>query len=319
VWISGGACSGVISRWTLTGERAYARRVTYLAFALRRGAVSTSLVSLALIISACSNSDAASDPYMNTGGLSGMAESGDPSGSADQAGDGDGDGDGDEEMPVDDLANEDTSDCDVWLQDCPAGQKCSWELVDGAARQSCVPLDPEANPPGEPCTMYGDPGSGHDDCELGAICSWLDDNNVGVCLALCQGSPEDPSCEGVGMPALCQPCPDCPSLCVPTCNPLLDECGPGYACTPNAGDFTCLPAGQLGEGGLGAPCEYSIQCQAGFGCIDAASVPGCEAAGCCSPFCDLGSPECPPGMSCMAWFEGLDMPPVPDLGVCVAG
>jgi hypothetical protein len=154
------------------------------------------------------------------------------------------------------------------------------------------------------------------DCELGAMCGWLDQQNTGVCLALCGGSPVAPSCEGAQPPAICQPCSDCPSLCIPTCDPLADECGPGYACAPNAGNFTCTPAENLGAGTLGDPCEYAIQCAAGFACIDGAAVEGCDQAGCCSPFCSLELPECPNLMSCEPWFEGPRTPPVPDVGVC---
>jgi hypothetical protein len=139
---------------------------------------------------------------------------------------------------------------------------------------------------------------------------------MGVCLALCSGSVLAPSCESDVTPAICQPCTDCPSLCLPTCDPLADTCGPGYACAPNAGNFTCTPAQNLGAGVLGDPCEYAVQCAAGFACIDGATVQGCDQVGCCSPFCSLVSPECPNQMSCEPWFEGLEPPPVPDVGVC---
>ncbi|KIG19375.1 hypothetical protein DB30_02656 [Enhygromyxa salina] len=205
--------------------------------------------------------------------------------------------------------------CDVWLQDCPANQKCSWEIVDAVAHPSCVPLAANPKPPGEACTTSGDPGSGHDDCELGAMCTWLDQQNAGVCLALCSGSPGAPSCDGA-VPAICQPCSGCPSLCVPTCDPLANNCGPGYACAPNGGNFTCTPSTNLGAGVLGDPCEYAVQCAEGFACIEGAAVAGCEQAGCCSPFCKLSLPECPNFMTCEPWFEAGEPPPVPDVGVC---
>lgn len=276
-----------------------------------RGAASLSSLVLALGLVACSSIDAASDPYASDSGLTDLGESSGTEGSdtseAETATD---------EGTTLDLPNDDAVACDVWAQDCPAGKKCSWEIVDTVAQPSCVPLVPNAKPPGDPCTTLGDPGSGHDDCELGAMCGWLDLDNAGVCLALCSGSLLEPSCEGTQLPAICQPCSDCPSLCIPTCDPLADTCGAGYACAPNAGNFTCTPAETLGAGMLGDPCEYAVQCAAGFACIDGAAVQGCDQVGCCSPFCSLELPECPNQMSCEPWFEEPQMPPVPDVGVC---
>ncbi|PRQ06674.1 hypothetical protein ENSA7_35500 [Enhygromyxa salina] len=270
---------------------------------------------LAIGLFACSSIDAASDPSgsstgsgTNNTGLGSTADSGDGDGSEESDAGSTGAG------PTLDIADTELA-CDVWLQDCPPEQKCSWEVIDAVAHPSCVPLVADARPPGEPCMTLGDPGSGHDDCELGAICSWLDEQNVGVCLALCSGSPVAPSCADEAVPAICQPCSGCPSLCIPTCDPLADDCGPGYACAPNAGNFTCTPAANLGAGVLGDPCEYAVQCAEGFACIDGATVPGCEQVGCCSPFCKLSLPECPNFMTCEPWFEGRE-PPVDDVGVC---
>ena len=282
---------------------------------MTRGAGLASSLLLALAVVACSSIDAASDPYASDSGLTGSAEGNGGSGETDTSAD---DGEQDE-GPTLDLGDPGQLACDVWAQDCPVGKKCSWEIVDAIAQPSCVPLAPDAKAPGDPCTTLGDPGSGHDDCELGAMCSWLDEQNTGVCLALCSGSSLEPSCEDAAPPAICQPCNDCPSLCIPTCDPLADTCGPGYACAPNAGNFTCMPTENLGAGLLGDPCEYSVQCAAGFACIDGAAVQGCDQAGCCSPFCSLTLPECPNLMTCEPWFEGLEPPPVPDVGVCKVG
>lgn len=276
--------------------------------------MSSLALALGLVLGACSSIDAASDPYASDTGLTGTA-GGSSSGNSN-----DDDADTEEGTHDDggslDLPDTDMSACNVWTQDCPPQQKCSWEIVDAIAQPRCVPLVADAKPPGEPCTTLGDPGSGHDDCELGAMCSWLNPQNIGVCLALCTGSPVAPDCQDAGVPAICQPCNDCASLCIPTCDPLADTCGAGYVCAPNAGNFTCTPADNLGAGMLADPCEYSVQCAAGFACIDGAAVPGCDQVGCCSPFCSLELPECPNQMSCVPWFEDAEPPALPDVGVC---
>jgi hypothetical protein len=42
------------------------------------------------------------------------------------------------------------------------------------------------------------------------------------------------------------------------------------------------------------------------------------AIGCCAPFCDLSSPDCPGvGQTCLPWFEpGMAQPGLENVGVC---
>jgi hypothetical protein len=239
-----------------------------------------------------------------------------------EAGEGNGDGDGDEDQsdtaedgPTLDLGGQPLSACDPWAQDCPAADKCSWEQVAGVAQTRCVPVEPDAKLPGEPCNVFGDPTSGYDDCVLGAICAHVDARNQGMCLALCGGSPAQPVC--ADELATCDVCPDCPSVCLPLCDPLAQDCEAGFACTPSPGSFACQPSEQLGTGELGDPCEYGYQCSPGNACIDASKVPGCPSEGCCSPFCSTSEPDCPNALVCVPWFD-TDSPPLPDLGVCQA-
>lgn len=206
--------------------------------------------------------------------------------------------------------------CDPWLQDCPPGDKCSWQTVGGEHEAICVPEADQPKLAGEPCTAQGEPGSGYDDCALGLLCTWLDEQGQGLCQPLCTGSPEQPSCPESEPASVCQLCPGCPSLCAASCHPLAEVCPPGFACKPGAGTFLCTPEQNLGTGALGDPCEYSVQCQADFACIDGALLPGCEGAGCCSPLCDADAPECPEQLSCVLWAG--EVPPGPTLGVCMA-
>jgi hypothetical protein len=269
------------------------------------------LLALGVLLGACSSAgEAAGDLHQGDGGgLSTSGEAGSDGGR--------GDGDGDDEQADDTSFTADLGEslptCDPWTQDCPSGEKCSWEQVAGVARTRCVPVEPDAKLPGEPCMVFGDPDSGHDDCALGALCQHLDARNQGICMALCGGSPAQPICDRDG--ALCHVCPNCPSLCVPLCDPIAQDCAEGFACTPNSGSFACQPSGQFGAGTLGDACEYAFQCKPGFACIDGSTIPGCGAAGCCSPFCSLVNPSCPSSMVCVPWFDA-DNPPLPELGIC---
>ena len=271
--------------------------------------------ALTLLLGACSSADelAGADPHESAG--SGVSTyNGDHS-----EGDGDGDGDGDDDGqstssggPLD-QAGETERTCDPWAQDCLADEKCTWETIDGVAQTHCVPVEPDPKLPGEPCTVFGDPNSGYDDCVAGAICHHLDAQNQGMCMALCGGSPVEPTCVEAG--AVCQVCPDCPSLCLPLCDPLAQDCADGFACLPDSGSFACNPDDQVGRGKLGSPCEYTFQCSVGHACIDGLAVPGCEGVACCSPFCSTSEPICPEGMSCVPWFDA-DQAPLPNVGIC---
>lgn len=274
--------------------------------------------ALALLLGACANADelADADPYESAEGNppTGSGPGDESQSRGDDNGDGDGEPDsGDEAGPLDIPPDTELA-CDPWAQDCPADEKCTWETVDGVAQTHCVPVEPDAKQPGEPCTVFGDPDSGYDDCVRGAICHHLDANNQGLCMALCGGSPVEPTC--MQEDATCQICPDCASLCVPLCDPLAQDCAEGFGCVPDSGSFACHPQDQFGSGMLGHPCETTFQCQVGHACIDAPSVPGCQGVACCSPFCSTSEPICPQGMSCVPWFADLAL--LPNLGVCRA-
>src|SRR5690606_34162493 len=121
--------------------------------------------------------------------------------------------------------------CDVWAQDCPEGEKCSAWANDGGESWNatiCVPVGEDK--PGEPCTAEGSPLSGHDSCELGAMCWDVDPETLeGTCVGLCDGSEDAPTCA--------EPMTTCAitnggvlNLCLPTCDPFLQDCGQTESC-----------------------------------------------------------------------------------------
>ena len=272
------------------------------------------LVGAAVVVTgACSTTGAVAD---DEAGL----DSGDPTGavSEDDAGEGEGEGDtaGESDSGATlDMARE--ASCDPWIQDCPEGKKCSWRQLGDEQDPVCVLIAPDPKQVGDACEVSGDPGSPYDDCDLGLICAQVEGEGApGVCMTLCAGNEIEAHCEHVDFPALCRPCAGCPSLCQALCDPLADKCAEGFACVPEANEFTCHPITELGSGGLGDSCEYALQCQAGHLCLDAAAVPGCEGGGCCSPICSLSQPSCPPDTGCVPWFDPLRQADYPDLGVC---
>jgi hypothetical protein len=202
--------------------------------------------------------------------------------------------------------------CDVWEQDCPRGEKCMpWANDGGNAWNAtkCVPIVPDPNQPGEPCTVQGSPTSGIDDCDTNAMCWAVDPETLmGTCAAFCNGDPVAPGCD--------DPCETCPIvsdgvliLCMQTCDPLAQGCPPGQGCYAGPSvEFICAPDWSGPDfGDAGTSCEYINGCDPGLVCVDAWRVPDCEGAlGCCTLFCDLTAADpCPgaaPGVECVPWF-----------------
>jgi hypothetical protein len=221
--------------------------------------------------------------------------------------------------------------CDPWAQDCPRGEKCMpWANDGGPAWNDvkCSPLARDPRQPGEPCTVEGSGVSGIDDCDVGAMCWEVDpETNMGTCVAMCSGSPDDPQCPGE-----CDVCRISGEgvliVCLPSCDPLGAPCPAGEACYPAPdGLFACLPDGSgPDEGGAGSPC-YSVDgCDPGLFCSGADLVPGCEGGvGCCAPYCDTAAADpCPgaaPGVACVSWWEEgqepMDGCNTGTLGACV--
>ena len=81
--------------------------------------------------------------------------------------------------------------CDVWDDDCPRGEKCTFWANDGGALPNstrCVPLDANPAGPGEPCRAES---LGFDDCDVGSMCWNVDRTGHGECIPFCTGSPEE--------------------------------------------------------------------------------------------------------------------------------
>jgi hypothetical protein len=213
--------------------------------------------------------------------------------------------------------------CDPWAQDCPTGEKCApWVNNGGDSWNAlrCVPVDVNSGEPGDGCTAEGLGASGFDTCALGAMCWNVDEAGAGVCVAFCDGSPDNASCSDVS--TTCVIANDgVLNLCLPVCDPLLQDCGGNQACYPVGDSFACGPdvSGEMGL--FGEPCAAINVCDAGLWCAAAAAVPGCAGAeACCTSFCDLDEGAACPGVGqeCVAWFDVGEAPPGAEaLGACV--
>ncbi|MEX1366905.1 MAG: ribulose phosphate epimerase [Nannocystaceae bacterium] len=215
--------------------------------------------------------------------------------------------------------------CDIFAQDCPEGEKCMpWASSGGTWDATrCSPIADNPNQPGDPCTVEGGGASGIDDCDIGVMCWDVDpETNMGTCEAMCTGDESNPICEDPD--ASCTIANDgAIVLCLPNCDPLLQDCPDGQACYPVAEDWVCGPDASGEMGAAGDSCEFINVCDQGNVCLDAAAWPDCQGSiGCCSPVCDLSQPDpdsqCPgAGQLCEAWYEEGNAPPgYEDVGVC---
>jgi hypothetical protein len=218
----------------------------------------------------------------------------------------------------------DTNECDIWAQDCPDGEKCMPWANDGGGSWNalkCSPVDANPGQSGDECIAEGGAVSGVDNCDLGLLCWYVNEENIGSCIDQCTGTEEAPMCpsgtvcdvtnEGVL------------TLCLPTCDPLLVDCPGDQICfySSLAGDFICDFDGSGEAGAYGDPCEYINVCDPGLFCANPENVPGCQAGGCCSEYCDINEENTcagkDMGQECVPWFE-MDAPPgLEHVGACV--
>lgn len=216
--------------------------------------------------------------------------------------------------------------CSTFEQDCPPGQKCTlWADDGGPAFNSarCVDIAPNPVGLGETCTLIDASSvSGLDDCDLGLLC-WYVLDGQGTCVEFCGGAPEAPECppdhqctiSGAGVL----------SICIAECDPIEQDCEPGFACYPVNDGFTCAADASGPAGAHGDPCRFINACDPGLVCIGADAHSGCDGAlGCCSTACDVTDPMADAactmldaGQTCESWWV-FDMAPrgYENVGVC---
>jgi hypothetical protein len=172
--------------------------------------------------------------------------------------------------------------------------------------------------PGEPC-WYGGVVEATDNCDETSMC-WdvmdVDGEAIGICMPFCTGTPDNPECPP-GSSCLIG---NTINICIPGCDPILQDCGPGLACYWEGLSFSCIFTTR--DIPPGEPCGYINDCAAGSGCVSAELLPSCAGSGCCSRFCNLeqGDQQCEslPGSSCVAFFLAGEEPPgFEHVGMCM--
>lgn len=202
--------------------------------------------------------------------------------------------------------------CALFAQDaCAKGMKCAPIEVNGVWSGECVPIEGDPGVEGDACSLGCGLHGGADDCGNGLTC-WFD-----VCTAMCDLPVQQ--CDGPGQ-ACVEPGFGAQGfgLCMPECNPLLQDCGNLQACVPEpAGGFVCVPDASGGAGEQGDGCNFTNDCTAGFVCAEGPDVGECLELNCCTALCDETDPlSCPPGSSCIGFL--IKNPLFPDVGVCLA-
>ena len=214
-----------------------------------------------------------------------------------------------------------TNTCDPAIQDCPDGEKCTgYVVMQGNCcvdANKCVEVIGNAQL-GDPCVRTED----NDDCAEGLFCMTMTSGSTGdgVCLAFCNVATQD--CADDGLPdANCISFNDGTlPLCQDSCDPITQDCDPQLGCYGvGTQGFACaLPGYAPGQGNDGDEC-YTIQsCLPGLGCTAADVLSDCNAARCCSPYCDLSEPDpCTQPEECVPYYEPGTAPPgYENVGLC---
>jgi hypothetical protein len=208
--------------------------------------------------------------------------------------------------------------CDVWAQDCPAGEKCAAAgpppLSTGSI--ACAAIVPDPDQLGEPCQVLVEGHLGPDTCDLGLYCHNVDPGaQQGTCRPLCTGQSNDTTCP-IGQVCLNAALP----MCIAACDPLVHDCPGDETCIFVDPEFACFPAGGQPKLGLFEVCDYAYQCEDGLLCVDPAGASECdlEGVGCCLPFCDLDFPDTCPGVGqvCQPFHQGKPPAGLEHLGLC---
>jgi hypothetical protein len=219
-----------------------------------------------------------------------------------------------------------TKECDPWVQDCPPGEKCmpysgdgdnSWESL------KCTMVGMNPGQVGDVCTTEGGGTSGIDSCDVGHMCWNLDpDTGEGTCVKFCTGSPDQPTCDVPGTSCTIAN-EGVLILCLPQCDPLIQDCANEDLCIPNPmnpDSFICVLDASGEEGQEFDACEYANACDKGFVCLGPELSMKCDpmAQGCCIGFCDTTAPACTEATEeCIAWYEmGMAPPGFENVGVC---
>lgn len=226
----------------------------------------------------------------------------------------------DDTSTTDDTTTGGILECSTFEQDCPDGFKCMpYDDTGGGTWNTtgCFPIADDPVGLGETCEGIGGGATGEDTCAAGLMC-WGAPG--GECLALCEGNPAMPQCGEATSCSISNG--GAVAVCLPSCDPLLEDCGEGQACyAVGPAEFGCAPEGGAAQG---ESCTFINDCGSGLLCAGGEVVAGCESQGCCTAYCDLSDPtdDCSgtgEGMACVAMFaKGMAPEGLESVGICAA-
>ena len=201
------------------------------------------------------------------------------------------------------------AECSPSGQDCPEGQKCTAygkKAGDTWNANKCVPVAANAAGIGDPCAIEGaDMFTGIDNCAEGSICQNVDEElKNGICTEFCTPEMTCPETSGGNGICLFDSNEGTLPICLPLCDPLLQDCGGQSACygDPSGPPFFCYQPDAKGLGNDGDPCAFTNACLAGLSCTDGTTQEGCTEEACCAPFCPLDEMTCTGAEECVPFF-----------------
>jgi hypothetical protein len=211
-----------------------------------------------------------------------------------------------------DLGGGEVVECDVFEQDCKEGEKCvAWGMGGGSAWNAtrCTPVTGDGQP-GDDCSAPEGGLAGVDDCGAGSFC-WDVFDNKGVCVALCTGTLDAPMCNAESTCLISND--GVLNLCLPSCDPLVQDCAGDDLCVPSGDGFLCSQDASGDGGQTNDACQGGNVCDKGLLCINtgtASSACDPNSTGCCQPYCEFPGSPCPnPDQQCVQWFAPDQFPP----------
>ncbi|MDC0708226.1 hypothetical protein POL68_07065 [Stigmatella sp. ncwal1] len=198
--------------------------------------------------------------------------------------------------------------CDPVLQNCPAGQRCTYLRTAGQTERACV--EEGTADEGNPCQLSGpSEGLGTDNCKKGLFCTDTSREDGGTsfqCVRFCHDAAQCGASRQCNEVLWLNGTVELPLVCgseAKECDLLAQNCESPLGCYPTTGKPLCTSQGGRGEG---ARCEFSNQCASGSACVRTGEGLTCR------PLCRLpnGQPSCAQG-SCQP-LQGH-----PDVGACV--
>ncbi|WP_164018295.1 hypothetical protein [Pyxidicoccus trucidator] len=201
-----------------------------------------------------------------------------------------------------------SAECDVVLQDCAEGQRCTYVGQGGATSRRCV--EPGTGDEGARCTLSpSDGGLAYDTCQQGLFCKdepASDGGTAFFCRRLCHATPQCGDAGECNTVLRLEGTPELPLVCGPPsarCDPFGQDCTSPLGCYPSTAGPVCAGSGTRGEG---EACDFSNQCAPGSTCVNTTGS-GLT----CRPLCrPAGTPACTTG-TCRPLDDN------PGVGACV--